>query len=124
MVVKEQVPPDHCDVHATDREAVLAAQASMKPDETMVLLAETFKALGDPVRAKILYALAHAELCVCDLAEIVGGSDSAVSHQLRILRGLRLVKHRREGRQVRYALADDHIRTLFAQGLEHVEERR
>lgn len=88
----------------------------------MALLAETFRALGDPARAKILFALLQAELCVCDLAEIAGSSESAVSHQLRILRALRLVRSRRDGRQVYYSLADEHIRTLIADGLDHVEE--
>lgn len=123
MVNRKTVPPESWDVHPVDAAAVGAAKSRMKPEYTMILLAETFKALADPARAKILYALEHAELCVCDLAEIVGITDSAVSHQLRILRGLRLVKYRRDGRQVYYSLADDHIRTLLAQGLAHVEER-
>jgi len=89
----------------------------------MALLAETFSALSDQARAKILYALAQEELCVCDLAEIVGVTESAVSHHLRILRALGLVKYRRDGRVVYYSLADDHVRTFLAQGLEHVEER-
>jgi DNA-binding transcriptional ArsR family regulator len=85
-------------------------------------LAETFKALGDPMRVRILDALSRAELCVCDLARLVGLSESATSHQLRLLRSLRLVRTRRAGRMVFYALDDDHIRKLFAYGLEHVEE--
>jgi len=89
----------------------------------MALLAETFSALSDPARAKILYALAQEELCVCDLAEIVGVTESAVSHHLRILRALGLVQYRRDGRVVYYSLADDHVQTFLAQGLEHVEER-
>lgn len=124
VTVKERTAPDVCETHPLDPRTVRAVRARLKPDETMHLLAETFKALGDPARAKILYALSHAELCVCDLAELVGLTESATSHQLRILRGLRLVKHRREGRQVFYSMADDHIRSLFAQGLDHVEERR
>lgn len=124
MILKDHISADACDIHPLDPRTVQAVRARLKPDATMLLLAETFKALGDPARAKILYALSHAELCVCDLAEIVGLTESAASHQLRILRGLRLVKYRREGRQVFYSMADDHIRGLFAQGLDHVEERR
>ncbi|MGH2425942.1 MAG: ArsR/SmtB family transcription factor [bacterium] len=102
---------------------VRTVQRRMKSEETMTLLAETFAAFSDPARVKILYALAQAELCVCDLAEIVGITDSAVSHQLRLLRALGLVRYRRDGRVVYYSLADDHVRTLLAQGLEHVTER-
>ena len=85
-------------------------------------LAETFRALGDPTRVRILDALSHGELCVCDLAALVGLSQSAVSHQLRFLRNLRLVRPRRDGRMVFYALDDRHIITLFRQGLRHVQE--
>jgi DNA-binding transcriptional ArsR family regulator len=92
-------------------------------DATVTALAETFKVLGDTTRVRILDALSHAELCVHDLAARVGISESAVSHQLRLLRGMRLVRPRRDGRLVYYALDDQHIVGLFAQGLEHVEER-
>jgi ArsR family transcriptional regulator len=85
-------------------------------------LAETFKVLGDATRVRILDALARAELCVHDLAALVGLNQSAVSHQLRLLRGMRLVRTRRDGRQIFYALDDDHIVRLFEQGLEHVQE--
>ena len=85
-------------------------------------LAETFRALGDPTRVRMLDALSHGELCVCDLAALVGLSESAVSHQLRLLRNLRLVRPRRDGRMVFYALDDRHIITLFRQGLRHVQE--
>ena len=86
-------------------------------------LAETFKVLGDTTRVRMLDALSRAELCVCDLAALLGLSESAVSHQLRLLRGMRLVRPRRDGRLVYYTLDDQHIVGLFAQGLEHVEER-
>ena len=86
-------------------------------------LAETFKALGDATRVRILDAISRSELCVCDIAGIVGLSESAVSHQLRLLRGMRLVRPRRDGRQVFYTLDDQHIVRLFEQGLEHVQER-
>jgi DNA-binding transcriptional ArsR family regulator len=92
-------------------------------DASAVALAETFKVLGDTTRVRILDALSRAELCVCDIARMVGLSESAVSHQLRLLRGTRLVRARRDGRQMFYTLDDQHIVGLFEQGLEHVEER-
>jgi DNA-binding transcriptional ArsR family regulator len=87
-------------------------------------LAETFRTLGDPTRVRMLDALSQRELCVCDLAARIGLSESAVSHQLRLLRNLRLVRPRREGRMVFYSLDDRHIITLFQQGLRHVQEAR
>ncbi len=94
----------------------------MLDDRHAVELAETFKAMSDPTRVKILYALEAAERAVSELSSLVGMSDSAISHHLRILRGLRLVKYRREGRMVYYSLDDDHISGLFRLGLEHVAE--
>ena len=85
-------------------------------------LADTFRVLGDPTRVRILDALSAGELCVCDIASLVGISESAVSHQLRLLRGMRLVRPRRPGRLVFYALDDQHIIELFKQALTHVEE--
>jgi DNA-binding transcriptional ArsR family regulator len=92
------------------------------PSHLAALLAETFKVLGDPTRLRILDALSHAELCVCDIAAVLGLGESAVSHQLRLLRSLRLVRARRDGRMIFYAIDDDHITRLLAQGLEHVAE--
>ena len=103
--------------------AAVAVRPKLLRDEPAAALAETFKALGDVTRVRMLDALARAELCVGDLAELLGLSESAVSHQLRLLRGMRLVRPRREGRLVFYSLDDHHIVRLFAQGLEHVEER-
>jgi len=92
-------------------------------DASAAALAETFKVLGDPTRVRILDALARDEVPVCDLAEALGLTQSAVSHQLRLLRSMRLVRSRRDGRHIYYALDDDHIAGLFKQGLEHVQER-
>jgi len=89
---------------------------------TVERLAETFKALGDPTRVRMLSALSRAELCVCDLATLLGATESAISHQLRLLRSLRVVRARRDGRMVFYRLDDDHIVRLLAQGRAHVEE--
>lgn len=93
------------------------------PDDAAEL-AETFRTLGDPTRVRMLDALAAGELCVGDLAALIGQTESAVSHQLRLLRNLRLVKTRRQGRMMFYALDDRHIITLFRQGLRHVQETR
>jgi len=92
-------------------------------DAAAEALAETFKALGDPTRVRMLDALARAEVAVCDLAAAIGLTQSAVSHQLRLLRSLRLVRSRRDGRHIYYTVDDDHIATLFAHGLDHVQER-
>lgn len=105
-----------------DARRVAAVRAALVGTGAVELLAETFRVLGDPTRVRILDALSHAELCVCDVATLLGLSQSAVSHQLRILRGLRLVRSRREGRMVFYTLDDDHITGLFREGLRHVEE--
>jgi ArsR family transcriptional regulator len=86
-------------------------------------LAETFKLLGDTTRVRILDVLSRTELCVSDIARHVGLSESAVSHQLRLLRGMRVVRSRRAGRMIFYALDDQHIVGLFEQGLHHVQER-
>jgi ArsR family transcriptional regulator, lead/cadmium/zinc/bismuth-responsive transcriptional repressor len=87
------------------------------------VLAETFQVLGDPTRVRIVHALSLSELCTSDLASLVGMSESAVSHQLRTLRQLHVVRSRRKGKLVYYSLADDHVRRLFEQGLEHALER-
>ena len=93
-------------------------------DQELARMAKVFKLLGDPSRLKIVLALRRQEMCVCDLAVLSGISESAVSHQLRLLRGLRLVRSRREGRMVFYALDDEHITGLFHEGLRHVDEGR
>jgi len=111
-----------CDVIQIDLTRVRRLRAALVPADTVTTLAETFRALGDPTRVRILDVLSHGELCVCDLAAVLSLSQSAVSHQLRLLRGLRLVRARREGRMVFYALDDRHIISLFRQGLRHVQE--
>jgi DNA-binding transcriptional ArsR family regulator len=113
---------DKCDIHCIHDKAVQAVRQALFSEDVAVSLAELFKALGDPTRVKILFSLMTRELCVCDLTAVIGVSESAVSHQLKILRTLRLVKFRREGKILYYSLADDHIEKLFAQGLEHVTE--
>src|SRR6266566_5377753 len=103
--------------------AYVHVRASLLGAPSVTALAETFKVLGDTTRVRILDVLSRSELCVQDLAGVLSLTQSAVSHQLRLLRGSRLVRTRRDGRQIFYALDDDHIVGLFRQGLEHVEER-
>lgn len=91
-------------------------------DEILYDLAELFKVFGDTTRIKILYALFEAELCVCDIAQLLGMTQSAISHQLRVLKQSRLVKFRREGKSIIYSLADAHVRTMLGQGMEHISE--
>ncbi len=91
-------------------------------DEVLYDLAELFKMFGDSTRVKLLYILSVSEMCVQDLAQLLGVTQSAVSHQLRALKASKLVRYRREGKTVFYALADGHVRTIIDQGLEHVEE--
>lgn len=91
-------------------------------EEHLYRLAELFKVFGDPTRIRILYALSAGELCVCDIATVLNMSQSAISHQLRVLKQIHLVKFRREGKTVYYSLADSHVETILNQGLEHVQE--
>ena len=112
---------DRCEVRHVDAQKVERGRALLLDDERYMALAETFRALGDSSRAKILYSLVQQELCVCDLAAVVGLSESAVSQHLRILRSLRLVKSRREGKMVYYSLDDAHIRILLDVCLDHVQ---
>jgi ArsR family transcriptional regulator, lead/cadmium/zinc/bismuth-responsive transcriptional repressor len=113
----EPCPAPHLDVRDT-----AARRRTLMGARTVEALAETFRVLGDPTRVRILDALAPGELCVCDVAALVGISESAVSHQLRLLRGMRLVRPRRAGRLVYYAVDDHHILELLKQALTHVEE--
>ena len=112
-----------CEVHFVTVQTVKRLRERFLPDDQLLLLAETFKTLGDPTRAKIIFALSQQELCVCDLAAVVRMSPSAISHQLRVLRQMRLVKVRREGKVAFYSLDDDHIVNLLAECLRHVQEQ-
>lgn len=112
--------PDCCEVTIIDQERVRAVMGHIVDGLTATRLAETFKALSDPTRVRILSALSHGELCVCDLAACLGMSQSAISHQLRLLRALRLVKFAKRGRMAYYSLDDAHIEDLFRAGMEHV----
>lgn len=108
-----------CDIHHTHEHI---HTSPMPPEETIQSLADLFKVFGDPTRIRILYTLSAGELCVCDIASVLNMTQSAISHQLRILKGTQLVKFRREGKTVFYSLADSHVETILKQGLEHVCE--
>jgi ArsR family transcriptional regulator, lead/cadmium/zinc/bismuth-responsive transcriptional repressor len=111
-----------CEILCINEQKVASARCAMKPDATLFKLAATFKVLGDPTRTRIISALLQEELCVCDLASLIGLSQSAISHQLRVLRNMNLVKYRKDGRIAYYSLDDDHISSILTAGLKHVEE--
>lgn len=119
---KEEVP--RCTVtHGHEHDATLSVVREGMPDEDALYdLADLFKVFGDSTRVKILYALHESELCVCDIADVLGMTLSAISHQLRILKSAGLVKYRRDKKTVLYSLADDHVHTILGQGMDHVRE--
>ena len=108
-------------IHVSDK-VLKQIDDKMPPEEELQDLAEFFKVFGDATRLKILYVLLCSEMCVYDIAAVLGMSQSAISHQLRVLKQLDLVKHRREGKTIFYSLADSHIVTILSQGLDHIEE--
>ena len=106
-----------------DHEAILQkVRQELPTDELLCDLADLFKIFGDTTRVKILYALLESEMCVCAIADLLGMTQSAISHQLRILKDADLVDRRREGKTIYYRLSDDHVRTIVAQGFEHLIE--
>lgn len=111
-----------CEAHEIHEDSLSAVTAKLPAEEHLYDLAELFKVFGDSTRIRILFVLFEAEVCVCDLASLLQMTDSAISHQLRILKNNKLVKSRREGKSVFYSLADDHVRTIIEQGMEHIEE--
>lgn len=113
---------DCCETTFVHKDLVQKLHEQMPEEEELYALAELFKVFGDFTRIRILYVLFNEEVCVCDLAETLHMTQPAISHQLKILRQAKLVKSRREGKSVFYSLADGHVRTMIAQGREHVEE--
>jgi len=113
---------DQCQEKVLHQAQVAHAIKNIPDSDTLQSLVDIFKALGEPSRLKIVTALAACELCVCDLAAVSGSSESAVSHQLRILRNLKIVRYRREGKIVFYRLDDDHVKSLISQSIQHVQE--
>ena len=117
--------PDFCaEPHSADAAALSEVQTRLLASESVDALAEVFKLLGDPTRVRILDALTHGERCVCDLASLVGLSESAISHQLRLLRSSRLVRVRRAGRMAFYSLDDHHVVGLLHDTRKHIQEAR
>jgi ArsR family transcriptional regulator len=113
-----------CEYTMIHEEVVREVKAKMPGEEVLMDLADLFKVFGDSTRVRIISALLHAEMCVCDIAALLGMSKSAISHQLRTLRQTKLVKYRREGKVVFYSLDDEHVENIFSQGLMHVGEPR
>ena len=113
-----------CDEVRLHEKALALAAGSMPPEAELCDLAELFKVFGDPTRVRILFVLRETELCVCDIAETLSMTPSAVSHQLKILRDKNLVSGRRAGKTVYYHLADDHVRTIILMGYEHLTEKK
>ncbi len=113
---------ERCDLTFIHKDIVKKVNDEMPEEEILYDLAEFYKVFGDTTRIKILYILLKSEMCVCDISQVLGVSQSAVSHQLRMLKQMKLVKYRREGKSVFYSLSDHHIELILRQGLEHISE--
>ncbi|RQD74784.1 MAG: transcriptional regulator [Candidatus Syntrophonatronum acetioxidans] len=111
-----------CDETLIHEEIIARARQKIPPEETLYDLAELFKVFGDSTRIKIIWALFQEEMCVCDIACLLNMTQSAISHQLRVLKHSRLVKNRRDGKNIFYSLDDKHIEEIFNQGLKHINE--
>lgn len=113
---------DQCDFICVHENVVNQVLKAMPKEQQLMDLADFFKIFGDPTRIRILYVLSQSQMCVCDIANLLQMGQSAISHQLRVLKQMRLVKFKREGKTVFYSLADGHIQTILAQGMEHISE--
>jgi len=111
-----------CDVAFVHKKNVESARKAIPSDDTLIGVTETFRVLGDVTRLKVTIALARKELCVCDIANLLSVSESAISHQLRLMKTMRLVRYRKEGKKVYYALDDEHIEDLIRVAVRHVSE--
>lgn len=114
---------DRCYCNVIHEEVVNKVRSRMPEEENLYDLAELFKVFGDTTRIKILWALAESDMCVCDIAVLLNMTQSAISHQLRVLKQARLVKYRKEGKIVYYSLDDEHVKQIFNQGLIHINEK-
>ena len=114
---------EHCECHEIHKDLVDQVMNRMPDEDELYDLAELYKIFGDTTRIRILYLLFEAEMCVCDIAEVLNMTQSAISHQLRVLKQAKLVKFRKEGKTVFYCLADEHVRTIIDQGMEHLNEQ-
>lgn len=112
-----------CDFTFVHEDTLNKVKNSMPDEDCLYNLAETFKILSDNTRIKILYALLNSDMCVCDISALLNMTQSAISHQLRVLKQARLVKYRREGKAVYYSLDDEHIKSIFDQALIHINEK-
>jgi ArsR family transcriptional regulator len=122
VIATAAVRSDICNCDVIHEETVTRVRGEMPSDADFFALAELYKMFSDPTRAKILRALASSEMCVCDVAALLGMTKSAISHQLKSLRLTNLVKYRRDGKVVYYSLADDHVKVIFEMGFEHIHE--
>ncbi len=120
--MKREKPLPSCEYMHVHEELVEKVNSNMPSEETLLNLSELYKVFGDSTRIKILYTLFESEMCVCDIAQVLGMTISAISHQLRVLKHARLVKHRRHGKSVFYSLSDDHVRLIIDQGINHINE--
>lgn len=118
-MMKMEPQPAYSHVH---QETVQRVNEIMPGEEELFDLAELFKVFGDSTRIRILYVLFESDMCVCGIAELLGMTQSAISHQLAVLKKAKLVRYRREGKTILYSLSDDHVRTILDQGMEHIEE--
>ncbi|MDR0648350.1 MAG: metalloregulator ArsR/SmtB family transcription factor [Synergistaceae bacterium] len=114
---------EKCDGNVTHDDIIARVREKMPDDEVLLNLADLYKVFSDSTRVKILCALQYSEMCVCDIASLLGMTKSAISHQLRTLRQTRLVKYRRDGKEVYYSLDDEHVGNIFEQGMLHVREK-
>ena len=114
---------ERCDCNVIHEDIVNQVRDKMPQEESLYDLAELFKVFGDSTRIRILWALHESEMCVCDIAVLLNMTQSAISHQLRVLKQANLVKNRKEGKVVYYSLVDDHVREIFDQGLIHINEK-
>ncbi len=121
MADKKENDIELCECNVVHKDTVDGVKKSMLEDRKFDYMGELFKSFGDPTRLKIMFALSKDEMCVCDIAALLEMSQSAISHQLRVLRNVRLVKNRKEGKIVYYSLDDDHVFTMLKQGIEHID---
>jgi ArsR family transcriptional regulator len=121
-IIDNLAPIDRCDCDVIHDETVALARDRMPPEEDLYNLAELFKVFGDSTRIRILCALDEAEMCVCDIAYLLNMTQSAISHQLRVLKQASLVRSRKDGKIVYYALNDEHVKMIFDQGMNHIRE--
>ena len=119
---KQELKTEHSECGGKYIDMIKKIDDNMPCEEEFLDLSELFKMLGDPTRVKILYALSQGEMCVCDIVELLDVTQSAVSHQLRLLKQARLVKYRRNGKSAIYSISDDHVYTILSMGMEHISE--